>query len=263
MKQCNLNAEQREWLADYLLGGLPAHATRKLERHLATCCPRCENELAELREMITMLAYSAPSATPSESVRGRLFARLEQEPRASSNPPLRLITAAHSWYKSPLDWLVRIAASLVVLMLLAQTVYVFNIKQRASQQAVQIAQLKEQISKKQDLISTIGTSRRLIILEGQLIKASGRAFWDTDHNNWLFYIEKLPPAPNGKTYQLWFITKQRPISGGSFQTDANGRAELHLSAPISGLPIMATAVSLEPEGGSTQPKGVIYLLGQV
>jgi hypothetical protein len=148
-------------------------------------------------------------------------------------------------------------------MLLGQTAYLLNIKRHAREQDLTIVQLREQLNKKQNLITTISESKRLIVLDGRLIRASGKAFWDTEKNTWLFYIDKLPPAPKGKVYQLWFITKDESVGGGTFQTDANGRAQLRQDTPHSSSPIVATAVSLEPEGGSDQPQGVIYLLGPV
>src|ERR1044071_1644637 len=261
MKHCNLNEEQRGSLVTYLLGELPADVQQMLEQHLSAGCPRCEQEMAELSEALTLLAYTVNPASPAESVRTRLMARGGEE--ANSNPPLPIRQASVPWYRTPNSWLGRIAASIVVLMLLGQTAYLLNIKRHAREQDLAIAQLREQLNKKQNLITTISESKRLIVLDGRLFKASGKAFWDTAKNTWLFYIDKLPPAPKGRVYQLWFITKDESVGGGTFQTDANGRAQLRQDPPHSASPIVATAVSLEPEGGSDQPQGVIYLIGPV
>jgi anti-sigma-K factor RskA len=261
MKNCKLNEEQKESMVAYLLGELPASAAQVLEQHLAAGCSRCEREIGELGEAFSMLAYSVPLASPSPTVRERLFARLSED--LDSNPPLPARTTQVPWYRSATSWLVRIAASLVILMLVAETVYLINIKQKTHQLELANAQLLEQVIKKQNLITTMSESRRVIVLDGRFVKASGKAYWDTDKNTWLFYIDKLPPAPKGKVYQLWFITKEETVGGDTFQTDSNGRAQLRQNTPNKANAIVATAVSLEPEGGSSQPKGVIYLLGPV
>lgn len=266
MKPCSLNKEQRESWLPYLLGELPDNMVKVLEWHLMTGCPSCDREVAQLRESLTLLAYSASPAEPSPQAREKLLARLASE--ANNSPPLTLVEAEKRVYTRSLGWLGRIAASLVVLMLLAETVYLIeyrkNAKQQEASQKAKIELLEKQIDKKEKLITSMGTSRKLIVLDGKLIKASGKAFWDTNHNTWLFYIEKLPPAPKGKVYQLWFITdEQMPVSGGIFQTDDKGCAHLPLTNPLKAGKIVAAAVSLEPEGGSHQPRGAIYLSGPV
>ncbi len=69
----------------------------------------------------------------------------------------------------------------------------------------------------------------------------------------LLIAGNLPPAPAGRIYQMWIIKKDRtpPVSGGLFQTDANGNAVHFQGGPV---PLDATiAVTLEPETGSTGP----------
>src|SRR5439155_1333857 len=70
-----------------------------------------------------------------------------------------------------------------------------------------------------------------------------------------------PPAPSGRIYQLWAIKKgQNPVSVGTFNTAAGGRAIVTLPAP-AGLRPDLSAVTEEPAGGSPQPTQQPFLVG--
>src|SRR5437867_389335 len=71
----------------------------------------------------------------------------------------------------------------------------------------------------------------------------------------------LPPAPAGRTYQLWAIEKGRaPVSVGTFNPAPNGRAVITLPMPAGVKPDLS-AVTDEPAGGSPQPTQQPFLVG--
>jgi anti-sigma-K factor RskA len=253
MLPCKLESES---LTEYLLGTLEDSDKQLVAQHLATGCETCQTTLAQLRETLALIAYSVPLASPAPALKSQLMAQITAKPVIV---PLPLPTVSF-WQKSWVKNSLRIAASLLVLTGLGtQATYLWKYRQLVNQQAEVIDKLTAQVDQKEHIISSMSTSRKLVVLEGNLIKASGRAFWDTDQNTWLFHIEKLPPAPKGKTYQVWFITETEAVSGGVFQTDARGSAKVPLKAPIKNEPIVGTAISLEPEGGSQKPQGAVYL----
>ena len=75
----------------------------------------------------------------------------------------------------------------------------------------------------------------------------------------------LPAAPRGRTYQLWAVPKGKaPISMGTFNTDAGGRATLVLPVDptITHLGFIDfCGLTEEPAGGSPQPTETPRLLG--
>lgn len=70
----------------------------------------------------------------------------------------------------------------------------------------------------------------------------------------------LPPCPEGHAYQLWLIADNKPLPGGTFKTDAQGRARMNDRLP-PGVPAPTFAVTLEREGGAPAPQGDVFLLG--
>jgi anti-sigma-K factor RskA len=70
----------------------------------------------------------------------------------------------------------------------------------------------------------------------------------------------LPPCPEGHAYQLWLIADNKPLPGGTFKADAQGRARMSDRLPPDH-PAPTFAVTLEREGGVPAPQGDIFLLG--
>jgi anti-sigma-K factor RskA len=77
----------------------------------------------------------------------------------------------------------------------------------------------------------------------------------------VFTASDLPPLRAGRTYQLWLVTAQAPVSAGYFDIDNGGRVTQTFStAPDVARPV-AIAVTDEPAGGAPAPTGDKYLVG--
>jgi hypothetical protein len=95
-------------------------------------------------------------------------------------------------------------------------------------------------------------------------QANAKVLWDTKAQQWVIYIFDLPAPPSDKDYQLWYVTKTAKISAAVFRTDEQGRTVLKLTLPPDALAdLAATAVTLEPRGGSPQPTGKFYLKASI
>ena len=78
---------------------------------------------------------------------------------------------------------------------------------------------------------------------------AARAFWSRSRGL-VLTASNLPAPPPGRTYQLWFVTAQAPVSAGLLKPDASGRVTTLLNTPTDLPQPAALAVTLEPEGGS-------------
>jgi anti-sigma-K factor RskA len=70
----------------------------------------------------------------------------------------------------------------------------------------------------------------------------------------------LPPCPEGHAYQLWLIADNKPLPGGTFKADAQGRGRMSDSLPPNHT-APTFAVTLEREGGVPAPQGDVFLIG--
>ncbi|MEW6129802.1 MAG: anti-sigma factor [Acidobacteriota bacterium] len=105
---------------------------------------------------------------------------------------------------------------------------------------------------------------RRINLEGQPPAPNSQALihWDVKTNQWLVSAD-LPPAPEGKVYQLWFVTPDAKISAGLLKPNHTGHAFTEIPLPADLTNLAAAAITLEPEGGSAQPTMPIFVLGKI
>ena len=109
-----------------------------------------------------------------------------------------------------------------------------------------------------------GTTRVVALRGVETPQANAKVVWDTRQRVWKVYILDLPAPPSDKDYQLWYVTKDQKVSAAVFRPDPSGRKILELTLPpdVAG-GLAATAVTLEPRGGSPQPTSNFYLLGQI
>ena len=92
-----------------------------------------------------------------------------------------------------------------------------------------------------------------------------RVFWNHTRNVFIVTAFNIPRAPDGRTYQLWALRKDKaPLSMGTFNTDANGRATAILAVAdniTEGGFIDLCGLTMEPIGGSAQPTEQPRLVG--
>ena len=92
---------------------------------------------------------------------------------------------------------------------------------------------------------------------------TARMYWNRTTGQVILAAFQLPPAREGRTYQLWGIAKGgAPVSLGTFNTLPTGEGR-HIAVAPSGLTISIGAVTEEPAGGSPQPTTTPFLVGQV
>jgi hypothetical protein len=90
--------------------------------------------------------------------------------------------------------------------------------------------------------------------------ASARAFWSRSRGM-VFTGANLPQLPPGRTYQLWVVTAQAPLSAGLLRPDAQGGVNGTFATPQDIPQPVAMAVTIEPDGGVPAPTGEKYLVG--
>jgi anti-sigma-K factor RskA len=111
-----------------------------------------------------------------------------------------------------------------------------------------------------DLLASPGA--RVARLTGKEVAPGARAVvaYDRASGRAVLIANGLPPAPAGKAYQLWLIADGKPLPGGTFKSDPEGRARMSDRLPAGAGDKAAFAVTLEREGGESAPKGDMYLL---
>ena len=109
-----------------------------------------------------------------------------------------------------------------------------------------------------DLLRDPATQVVVLHGAGPAPEATGRVVWRASAGGHL-YVTRLAPLPEGKVYELWAISDDRPRPAGVFAVDATGGGGLRVdTAPGSG-PVDGFAVTIEPAGGVSAPTGPVVL----
>ena len=244
--------EIEELLGVYALDAVSADEADAVELHLRDC-PRCRAEVAEHREVAAALAHvgsPAPAGVWSR-IAGSLgdeapprldMARVvsmpsRQDARRRRSLPVRTVAAMAA------------AAAAVIAVLGLQ---VSRLDDRTDQletalqrdgldQAVQAA-LFDQSARRVELTSEDGTT-----FAQAVVRTNGDAFLVRDN---------LPPLPDDRTYQLWALLGDRPVSVGVLGSDPSTTAFKVAASDVSAL-----AVTAEQAGGVAAPTTAPVIAG--
>lgn len=280
-------------LAAQALGALDPTEARELEEHLAVCA-ECRAELGIWNDTAAALAYAAPAAEPSPELRSKILAQISAEPapqssRRQSNAHQKeggaKISQAESSVvpfakperrkRSTASTLAAMAATLAFVALIISLVMLWNRYNEARQEVAQLSSRLSEARMESERERARATREREVFeliasrdahvttLTGTEMAKSARAkfVFDRKTGRAMLMADDLPPAPEGKAYQLWFIEEGKPPMPGSvFTTDTSGHAEMREVVPVEGRNAKTFAVTLEPAAGTLAPTSQPYLL---
>lgn len=254
--------------ASYALDALDDDERVRFEAHLADCRD-CQAEVAAYREVAAALAHATTTqnVAPPATLRDRIL-REARQVRPITSVPSRPVVSSGA--KPPRGrgamgpWIVS-AASIAAALLLG-VVYRGERERNAtlrSELEVAQATLEREDS---TLAAFLGPEVHVVSLTAPAQqKPAVRVFWNHTKRTFIVTALGLPPAPAGKTYQLWAIQKGKaPMSMGTFDAASSGRTMTPIAVPQDitdrGF-IDDCALTVEPLGGSPQPTETPRMVG--
>lgn len=256
----------RDETAALALGALDQVERDALEWEL-TRSPDLSREVDDYRELAAMLSLAAPPVTPPPSLRERILASagstrpITSAPSALPDARAAVVAGPRFRIVHAVPWLA-LAASLLVLFSSRETLDTERAARAAAEETNQT--LRSEVASLDSVVTTLlAPDVETVKLSSTGAPPAARMYWNTRSNQVVLATFNLPPAPAGRTYQLWGIeTGKAPVSLGTFNTGADGAGRVRLSVP-EGVRIAVGAVTEEPEGGSPQPTTTPFLVGQL
>jgi hypothetical protein len=89
--------------------------------------------------------------------------------------------------------------------------------------------------------------------------ASGMLYYVPSHEDIVLVVDGLPDLPRGQCYQVWLISGEKWMNGGTFYLGADGKGIVVVKSPMPLSAVDTMRVTMEPHGGSEQPRGNRYL----
>jgi anti-sigma-K factor RskA len=271
------------------LDRLEGEEARALSDHLETGCAECEAELREYREVAASLALALEPAGSHVRIVERLNERL-----ATSGDSSRLRAMHRRQVLAPaarsqlIGW--RVATGIATAALIAASTFAtLSINRAARLQAQLERQMAVRDAELRELRSRLAASRHEIVTLEHVLRdkarldqilmapdlrltrleplkpaprSAGLVVVSRANRAALLQVSGLPPTPDDKTYELWWITRESgPIKAGLFQVRRSGTVIAEAEPPPAGEHALLSAVTLEPAGGSNSPTGAMYLKG--
>jgi hypothetical protein len=219
----------------HALGVLEGEEKAEIDAHLARGCETCGKGLADARAMNAALLSLVPEKYPSARLKRRV---------------MEGIGVRHAGW----GWTGAFAAALMLIVALWLAV-------QERERTAQLAEARRtvlQVSGERDRL----TQALQFLSDPQTVPASfgkgpaapprGYVFLHPQLGV-LLIASNLPPAGQGKAYEMWVIPKGgAPRPAGLFQSDG-ARAVHILNGPLDVAALGVVAVTVEPEAGSPAP----------
>jgi hypothetical protein len=217
-----------ELTAAYSLDALDEADARDYEEHLRDC-PRCRDELRDLSEAASALAYAAPAPPPPPALRNRILTEVRRD--RSNVIPLR---ARRTLFATA--GLAAVAACAAI----GLGFWAFSLQDSLDEE--------REANRAQDtairLISDPDSTR------ASLSGGNGTLVVGPDRSG-LLVLSDVEAAPEGKDYEAWVAEDAEPRPAGLF--DGGSERIVMLDRPVP--PGATVMVTLEDEGGVQQPEG--------
>lgn len=290
--------DYKQLLALEAVGALDAEERARLDEHLPTCA-ECREELREMSDAAASLLYTVEPVQPSPALRAGILARVRAVDPSEVAAPLKAVDPSEVNGRAPvplaprglrtllrdvslwqlLTWRPALgfgaaAAALAVVLLGLTSLVLWNRSQALSAEVASLSNRlreaqgeidgqREQLASARDVEELLSSPAvRVAELSGKTPAPQARATlaYDRTSGRAVVMTTGLPPCPAGHAYQLWLIADNKPLPGGTFKTDAQGRARMSDRLPPNHT-APTFAVTLEREGGVPAPQGDIFLLG--
>lgn len=256
-------------LEAYALGALTPEEKSEVARTIEQY-PELAEELKFIEETLYSAAEAdaiAPPAFMKEKIWDVLAAEhpdisvVPASPIAQQSPnviPFTPPTQRPVWQRAAI-WAAFIVSALTNFVLLSQrnklrddSIAMQQQMDTVKQQQQALAQTVANYSKEKEMLAD--TTMQAVVMKtmqpGHPMAAT--VYWGKKTGDTYLAIQKLPPPPSGKQYQMWVIQDGKPVSMGVIPD------EVVLHNMVTKLPMQITsgqafAISLEKEGGSSTP----------
>jgi len=234
--------EIAELAAGYALGALDAEDRARFEALLAAGDADAAAALRDFEGAVAGLAEET-AETPSPAVKAALMARIDAQGRSRSRRSTWTIVLSGAMAAG----IAAIAVGLVV-----SAAYDRRLTRLIQEQAA----LSQELDRQQSLVALLRDPATQVVTLSGLEAAPGakaRMLWHATAGG-LLVAQALPPAPEGKAYELWAIAgKGAPQPAGVFTVDAKGVGSLRVAPMQAAGAVDTFAVTLEPAATSPRP----------
>jgi anti-sigma-K factor RskA len=233
--------------------------------------PEVKQELEAIE--MSLESYARGHAIdPSPSLKNKILAQISQDSEKNiatlSYTDHDKVSPGATVYRIPSYF--KIAAAAIFILLLGSIVltYSYYDKYQSAAKELQVAQQKidqenqANLAMKTDIDVMTDKNSLPVVLKGtpHAPDALAKIYWMKNTGDVYVDPSNLPGAPSGKQYQLWAIVDGKPVDAGMISTE---KGIYHIQKMKSFGRAEAFAITLEQTGGSTTPKGDMFVISKI
>ncbi|HUE84294.1 MAG TPA: anti-sigma factor [Pyrinomonadaceae bacterium] len=265
-----VHQEYKELFSVHALTALQPGDARMLTAHLEQCS-ECRSAMDQWEETVGLLAFDAGAAEPSHHLRERILQTARNSPASSqgggqtadaTNVIPMPVQRSHSFSMQSWAAIAAVFAfgAFVISLLVLWSQHNAS-KQELALLSIQVKDAQQQLARQREAIEIVTTpGTQSVELEGTEVAPEAHATVAYDRSGRAVLLaNNLPPTPEGKAYQLWFVVSGQLTPGKLFLPDTSGHGSVEDQIPAAARGSTGFAITLEPEGGVAAPTGPIYL----
>ena len=270
----------KELCADYVLNILDQDERMRFEEMLDEVTEEEHELYQQMRTKGNDLLFSDRDDPSPEQLREELLEAVDKD-KGDSDHSLEQVEAAsdEETFEEETDSgethvsLTLVTSIVLGFICLSLVFYAFSLRSEISDQEStivsqeeEIADLENEMNELQEMLSVMD-SRQLHVVRLLGMEANpfgyGNVIWDSQNNRAVVQLAELPNAGKDGQYQFWAIFDNKAVDIRSFSVNNDGEV-LFLIENLDGLnkrKDFSFAVTLESDGGSSQPDGEMHLMG--
>lgn len=257
-----------ELLPFYVLDALNDEERELVESYLADH-PEARELMNDLHSGASALPYGIAPVEPPRQVKESLMARVNADAAARVHSAVQIPpqpSRRASWFES-LFQVFSLGAAV------AAIIWVIVLNMQVSRLQSEIAGLHNTLAAQSNSLEQIianlpkspPSNVITVSVKGTDVQphAHGQLIADPKEQSAVLVISGLPKLEANKTYQVWLIEGNKPVSAGLLTVDENGQGVVIVTSEEAISSFKALAISIEPEGGSPQPTGDIVVSSDI
>lgn len=251
-----VNPEIEELLAAFALGATDADESAAVQKLLATQ-PELAQELADYSDLAEKLLYAAAPVDVPAGIEARLQSAIRNP--ALTPTPITLSlpkAAAIPWWKRlqlP-QWSLQLGTAFAMLLLLILINGYWSRQVADLRQTQQRLESELLLQKTTFAVIAMDDSERIVLTPSDPTEHfDADLIWGEGFETALLYVTDLPLPQSGETYQCWLVKEKEYTNGGTLTLNGLGSGTLLIKLTKPFDTYDGVVVTLEPEGGSSQP----------
>jgi anti-sigma-K factor RskA len=257
-----MDRQIEELLAFYALDALNDEERELVEAYLKEH-PEARQQVEEMGSAVAALPYGVPPVEPAPHSKEMLMRRIAADQRASSSTRNQPSRPRGLRFENLFRTLSLGAATIAILWAIVLSSQISRLRNQVSVLSEALVAQSDQLDQINAQLSQTSPSAVITVsLKGTDVQpqAQGQLIADPKSQSAVLVIVGLTPLEAGKTYQVWLIEGDVPVSAGLLKVDANGQGVLVVSSETPIGSFDALGISVEPEEGSPSPTGDIVVL---